>query len=257
MDPDRDGGPWSERARDDDPQHERRRRARELRASRRRTRASLSRLGVLALRVQLASRTDVPGLCRSRPQLRGTALLRLARANADPSRSDPTGPGSGLREVGARDSHASRLRRLLAAPEPQSPCALGPLSRPAHTLRRRLVRFLHSGDLPELRVLRAGGRRPVRALVGPWTHGNKTVELSYAGDVEFGRDAALPSFDELHLRWFDRWLRGVDNGLDHEASLRIFVMGGGSGRRSSTGRLVHGGRWRDEQEWPLARTRFT
>ena len=64
-------------------------------------------------------------------------------------------------------------------------------------------------------------------------------------------------FDELHLRWFDRWLRGVDNGLDAEAPLRIFVMGGGSGRRSGAGRLVHGGRWRDEREWPLARTRFT
>jgi putative CocE/NonD family hydrolase len=105
--------------------------------------------------------------------------------------------------------------------------------------------------------LGAGGRRTVRALVGPWTHGLKTVELSYAGDVEFGRDAALPSFDELHLRWFDRCLRGVDNGLDGEAPLRIFVMGGGSGRRSGAGRLVHGGRWRDEHEWPLARTRFT
>ena len=96
----------------------------------------------------------------------------------------------------------------------------------------------------------------MRALVGPWTHGSRTVELSYAGDVEFGRDAALPSFDELHLRWFDRWLRGVDNGLDAEAPLRIFVMGGGSGRRSGAGRLVHGGRWRDEREWPLARTAF-
>ncbi len=105
--------------------------------------------------------------------------------------------------------------------------------------------------------LGAGGRRPVRVLMGPWTHGGKTMELSYAGDVEFGHDAALPSFDELHLRWYDRWLRGVDNGLDAEAPLRIFVMGGGSGRRSGAGRLVHGGRWRDEHEWPLARTRFT
>ena len=48
-------------------------------------------------------------------------------------------------------------------------------------------------------------------------------------------------FDELHLRWYDRWLRSVDNGLDTEAPLRIFVMGGGSGRRSGAGRLVHGG----------------
>jgi predicted acyl esterase len=39
--------------------------------------------------------------------------------------------------------------------------------------------------------------------------------------------------------------------------VRIFVMGGGSGRKNGEGRLDHGGRWRDEQEWPLARTRFT
>src|SRR4029453_9902916 len=83
--------------------------------------------------------------------------------------------------------------------------------------------------------LSAGGRRPVRVLMGPWTHGSRTMELSHAGDVEFGHDAALPSFDELHLRWYDRWLRGVDNGLDAEAPLRIFVMGGGSGRRPGGG----------------------
>ena len=105
--------------------------------------------------------------------------------------------------------------------------------------------------------LGADGRRPVRVLMGPWTHGSRTMELSYAGNVEFGKQAALPSFDELHLRWYDRWLRGVDNGLDAEAPLRIFVMGGGSGRRSGAGRLVHGGRWRDEREWPPARTRLT
>ena len=34
-------------------------------------------------------------------------------------------------------------------------------------------------------------------------------------------------------------------------------MGGGSGERSPAGRLMHGGKWRDENEWPLARSRFT
>jgi putative CocE/NonD family hydrolase len=100
-------------------------------------------------------------------------------------------------------------------------------------------------------------RGPVRVLMGPWTHGSTTLELSYAGDVEFGPDAALESFDEVHLRWYDRWLRGVDNGLDGEVPIRLFVMGGGSGARSGAGRLMHGGRWRDEREWPLARTAFT
>ena len=32
-------------------------------------------------------------------------------------------------------------------------------------------------------------------------------------------------------------------------------MGGGSGRKTELGKLDHGGRWRDEQEWPLARAR--
>jgi len=105
--------------------------------------------------------------------------------------------------------------------------------------------------------LAARKRGPIRVLVGPWTHGITTPELSYAGDVEFGPEAALESFDALHLRWFDRWLRRVDNGLDHEAPIRLFVMGGGSGQRSGAGRLVHGGCWRDEREWPLARTAFT
>lgn len=94
----------------------------------------------------------------------------------------------------------------------------------------------------------------VKVLMGPWTHGTTTTELSYAGDVEFGPEAALPSFDEVHLRWFDRWLKGVDNGAEETAPVRIFIMGGGTGRRTKEGRLDHGGRWRDEQEWPLART---
>lgn len=113
------------------------------------------------------------------------------------------------------------------------------------------------GTLDSFAGLTARKRGPIRVLMGPWTHGSTTPELSYAGDVEFGPEAALDSFDEVHRRWFDRWLRGVDNGLDAEAPLRLFVMGGGSGQRSSEGRLVHGGRWRDEREWPLARTRFT
>ena len=40
---------------------------------------------------------------------------------------------------------------------------------------------------------------------------------------------------------------------EDEAPVRIFVMGGGSGRKNTDGRMEHGGRWRDEREWPLAR----
>ena len=104
-------------------------------------------------------------------------------------------------------------------------------------------------------------RRRVRVIVGPWTHGSETVELSHAGDVEFGHAAALESFKAVHLDWFDRHLNlqaaSAGERKSDPAPVRIFVMGGGSGERTSSGRLMHGGRWRDEQEWPLARTRFT
>ena len=96
----------------------------------------------------------------------------------------------------------------------------------------------------------------VRVTMGPWTHGTVTTERSYSGDVEFGPDAALDSFDELHLRWFDRWLKQDDNEVDREPPVGIFVMGGGDGRKTAEGRMFHGGRWRSESEWPLARGRY-
>ncbi len=107
------------------------------------------------------------------------------------------------------------------------------------------------------RDLSAIKRGPVRLLMGPWTHGSTTTELNFSGDVEFGDDAALDDFRETHLRWFDRWLKGVDTGIEDDPPLRIFVMGGGSGRRMPSGRMMHGGAWRDEREWPLARACFT
>lgn len=101
---------------------------------------------------------------------------------------------------------------------------------------------------------------PVRLILGPWTHGDR--QLTYAGDVDFGPDATLDGhlatdFLTLRLRWFDHWLKGLANGVDHEPAVRIFVMGGGSGRRNADGRLDHGGCWRAEKDWPLPGTQVT
>lgn len=96
-----------------------------------------------------------------------------------------------------------------------------------------------------------------RLLMGPWVHGSLTPEQTFSGAVDFGQDAALPSFAQLHLDWFDHHIRGLDRGLDDTAPIRLFVMGGGDGRTEPDGKLRHGGRWRDEHEWPLARTQWT
>jgi uncharacterized protein len=39
--------------------------------------------------------------------------------------------------------------------------------------------------------------------------------------------------------------------------VRIYVMGGGDAHKTPEGRIFVGGHWRDEQEWPLARTQPT
>ncbi|MBI4082909.1 MAG: CocE/NonD family hydrolase [Candidatus Lambdaproteobacteria bacterium] len=101
---------------------------------------------------------------------------------------------------------------------------------------------------------------PVRLILGPWTHGDRS--LSHVGDVEFGPAALLdgnlaPDYLALRLRWFDRWLRGIANGAERDPAVRVFVMGGGSGGRNGAGRLEHGGRWREAARWPLPGTRFT
>lgn len=94
---------------------------------------------------------------------------------------------------------------------------------------------------------------PTYLIMGPWTHGTDKVELTTAGDVEFGRSAAIPSFVDLHRSFYDEFLVGKDEGWANRPKVRIFVMGGGSGRRTTAGRLDHGGHWRDEETWPLAR----
>ena len=91
-----------------------------------------------------------------------------------------------------------------------------------------------------------------RILIGPWAH---NMSMPFAG-VNFGDDSSSP-IRSYQIAWFDRWLKnGQDDSktfspaawhekrsLVDDAPVNIFVMG------------VN--RWRDEQEWPLARTIYT
>ena len=98
---------------------------------------------------------------------------------------------------------------------------------------------------------------PVCLIMGPWTHGARSV--THSGDADMGPQSILDNnldrdYNYLRLRFFDRWLREFENGWEEDPPVRIFVMGGGSGKRNSHQRLDHGGRWRSERQWPLART---
>jgi putative CocE/NonD family hydrolase len=85
-------------------------------------------------------------------------------------------------------------------------------------------------------------RRFQRLIIGPWTHARPTADSTKIGEVDFGPDAGFDS-EGLTIRWFDYWLKGGDRSVVDTAPVRLFVMGEN--------------RWRDEQEWPLARARQT
>ena len=96
----------------------------------------------------------------------------------------------------------------------------------------------------------------IKLLMGPWTHMDWN---SCAGEVDFGPEAGMSNeqYNAVQWSWFDATLRGSKTGALTEPPVKIFVMGGGDGRRNSDGRLNHGGRWRLESDWPLQRTRYT
>ena len=89
-----------------------------------------------------------------------------------------------------------------------------------------------------------------RLMLGPWAHSTGTRNALTNGraggappdPLDFGDDAVV-DMQKVSLRWFDHWLKGVDNGVERDSAVRIFVMG-----------VNH---WRNESEWPLARTRYT
>ena len=100
-----------------------------------------------------------------------------------------------------------------------------------------------NGDMLLWRTMAAEARTETartgsRIVIGPWSHSGRGSRKY--GNIDFGPEAAV-DVTALEIRWFDYWLKGKPNGVDADAPVRIFIMGEG--------------RWRDEQRWPLERTR--
>jgi len=78
-------------------------------------------------------------------------------------------------------------------------------------------------------------------VIGPWVHGGvmDADEQSRSGERAFGPTAVI-DYDEMVLRFMDRYVRGLDNGVDREPPVRVFVMGENA--------------WREADRWPLPGT---
>lgn len=100
--------------------------------------------------------------------------------------------------------------------------------------------------IENFRAMREHGGTPEarqsQLLIGPWSHTSRT---NVVGERNFGFGASSAFIDlkdtleSLHLRWYDHWLKGIENGVTAEAPIKLFIMGENV--------------WRDEYEWPLAR----
>lgn len=84
----------------------------------------------------------------------------------------------------------------------------------------------------------AEGRRP-SLIIGPWPHG---LNLRKVGRFDYGSSAVI-DLDGYITRWFDHFLKGIDNGVTDDPPVYVFVMGPN--------------RWYAERDWPLPETRWT
>lgn len=80
-------------------------------------------------------------------------------------------------------------------------------------------------------------RRQSRLLIGPWGHGSSRK----FGEMDYGEHAHVDE-NAAQLRFFDYWLKGKDDGISKEPPVTLYVMGKNV--------------WRQEKEYPLARTQY-
>src|SRR5262249_46196286 len=81
-----------------------------------------------------------------------------------------------------------------------------------------------------------------KLMMGPWAHG--AIE-----DVKYPPNASLDLMSSMRnqseaARWFDYWLKGVNNGIMEEPPVKYYVMG------DTTDPKAPGNEWRATQSWP-------
>jgi predicted acyl esterase len=80
---------------------------------------------------------------------------------------------------------------------------------------------------------------PRKGLIGPWSH--KYPHLGTPGPAI--------GFLQEQIRWWDRWLKGIDNGTMDEPMLRVWMQ---DSVPPTTRYAYRPGRWIAETQWPTS-----
>jgi hypothetical protein len=87
--------------------------------------------------------------------------------------------------------------------------------------------------------MKESGHPNQKLVLGPWGHTDTAMRR--IGDRDFGPQAII-DLQRDYLRWFDYWLKGIDNGIAKEPLVKIFAMGSN--------------KWLEGNVYPLPNTRF-
>jgi len=113
--------------------------------------------------------------------------------------------------------------------------------------------YCHPDTLAFKRLTELGHKNQY-VIFGPWPHDTTGLKI---GQTTFGESSTLANaFPDHELRWFDRWLKGIDDDGLFPTRAQYFVMGGGDGSRTEDALLSHGGRWKAADAWPVADVAF-
>ena len=84
---------------------------------------------------------------------------------------------------------------------------------------------------------------PKKGLVGPWCH-------SYPNMAH-----PKPNIDYVSesVRWWDKWLKGIDNGIDREPELHYYLQ---NSVLPQTDYSYRPGKWVSEEGWPSQKTTY-
>jgi predicted acyl esterase len=85
------------------------------------------------------------------------------------------------------------------------------------------------------------GHKNQKLVLGPWGHTDQATRLGPLL-TDFGENAII-DLSRSYTRWLDHWLLGIDNGIDTEPLVSLFVMG--------SNQWIHG------ETYPLPETEFT
>jgi len=79
-------------------------------------------------------------------------------------------------------------------------------------------------------------------VLGPWLHGGYP-KSNKIGDLVFPENAQFDVYAHM-TKWFNHFLKGEDNGVEKDTTVRYYVMGA-VGEKDAPGNV-----WREAKDWP-------